>query len=82
MIQENQANYRERHPLFPGRYSSLSPRNGTPQITNFDPELKEDDEICVICKIMGRPPQSFLDRITYPQVKKALQNYPEKVVKL
>ena len=79
MIQDNQENFRNRHPLFPGRYSSFSPRGESPLTGNCDVELKEDDEICVICSIMGRPPETFLDRITYPQVKHVLQTYPEKV---
>lgn len=79
MLQDNQQNYRDRHPLFPGRYSSFSPCSGTPVKDDYDIELKEDDEICVICNIIGRPPQSFLERIKYPSVKKQLESYPEKV---
>lgn len=80
MIKDNQTNYRERHPLFPGRYSSFSPRGDAPLLGDNEIELKKDDEICVICSIMGKPPQSFLDQIIYPQVKEVLQSYPEKVL--
>ena len=77
MIEENQSDFKKRHPLFPGRYSSLSPRNSIGIPESDDIELKEEDQICVICKIMGRPPQSFTNRIIHPHVKTKLESYPE-----
>ena len=41
--------------------------------------LKEDDQICVVSQVMGRPPESFLERIPYAQVKEQLKEYPERV---
>lgn len=77
MLQANQADYRLRRPLFPGKYSSLSPRNSSP--TTFIPadiELKEDDQICTICSVLGRPPDSFLQKVQMEHVRKTLESYP------
>lgn len=83
MIQENESDYRNRHPLFPGKYSSLSPRwSKSPLCYQDNPniELKEDDQICVVCEALGRPPQRFLDRIPYEHVREQLEKYEEKKI--
>lgn len=82
MLKENQPHYQDRHPLFPGKYSSLSPRYDSPVADLAEMEgvsLKEDDQICVVSQVMGRPPESFLERIPYAQVKEQLKEYPERV---
>lgn len=82
MLQENQPNYHDRHPLFPGKYSSFSPRSDSPVSLlpdTGDVMLKEDDQICVVSQVMGRPPRSFLDRVPFAQVREQLEEYPERV---
>lgn len=82
MLQENQPNYHARHPLFPGKYSSFSPRSDSPVACIPEADgvmLKEDDQICVVSQVMGRPPRSFLDRVPFAQVREQLEEYPERV---
>ena len=83
MLQINEADYHNRHPIFPGKYSSLSPRwSGSPAIIQDDAtvELKDEDQICMVCKLLGRPPQSFLDRVPFKQVRDQLKEFEEKKV--
>lgn len=83
MLQENEPNYRNRHPLFPGKYSSLSPRRSMSPLfyqDNPNVELKQDDQICVVCEALGRPPRRFLDRIPYEHVREQLEKYEEKKI--
>ena len=71
-----------RHPLFPGKYSSFSPRSDSPVACIPEADgvmLKEDDQICVVSQVMGRPPRSFLDRVPFAQVREQLEEYPERV---
>lgn len=81
MIQANQKDYHQRRPLFPGKYSSLSPRHAIPtgEFLPGSMELKEDDQICTICAVLGRPPMSFLNRIQQEHVRTALEKYPAQV---
>lgn len=80
MLQVNQADYHLRQPLFPGKYSSLSPRNLSPTTyISADIELKEDDQICTICSVLGRPPDSFLQKVQMEQVRKTLESYSNQV---
>lgn len=81
MLQVNQADYHLRQPLFPGKYSSLSPRNSSPTTyISADIELKEDDQICTICSVLGRPPDSFLQKVQMEQVRKTLESYSNQTV--
>ena len=83
MLQENESDYRNRHPLFPGKCSSLSPRWSNSPLAYQDSlniELKKDDQICVVCDALGRPPQRFLDRIPYEHVREQLEKYTEKKI--
>ena len=81
MIEMNQKDYHKRRPLFPGKYSSLSPRFALPTTEFFagSMELKEDDQICTICAVLGRPPASFLNRIQQEYVRTGLEKYPIQV---
>ena len=80
MLKVNQPDYHKRRPLFPGKFSSLSPRFASPTATMpVDVELSEDDQICTICAVLGRPPQSFLDKVQMENVRKTLEQYPQQV---
>lgn len=81
MLKVNQADYHKRRPLFPGKFSSLSPRFASPtaSIMSVDVELSEDDQICTICAVLGRPPKSFLDKVQMENVRKTLEQYPQQV---
>lgn len=81
MLKVNQADYHKRRPLFPGKFSSLSPRFASPTTSTMpvDVELSEDDQICTICAVLGRPPQSFLEKVQMENVRRTLEQYPQQV---
>ena len=81
MLKVNQADYHKRRPLFPGKFSSLSPRFASPTTSTMpvDVELSEDDQICTNCAVLGRPPQSFLEKVQMENVRRTLEQYPQQV---
>lgn len=54
-------------------------RRRTTSTMPVDVELSEDDQICTICAVLGRPPQSFLEKVQMENVRRTLEQYPQQV---